>query len=229
MRYKCEGFIIHTVESISRKFVNKYRKLLLTWYQLNRRNFPWRREIGDYHIIVTEILLQQTKAERVANYYSTFFHKYPSWEKLYYNAKTKIEKDLKPLGLQKQRAKRLKDLSSTVGPRGPTTEQLRNNKDSFPSIGFYISRCIDVFIFNKKKAVIDTNINRILNRNFGKREKVDYRYDLELHQVADKLVPRNNPKEFNWAWLDLGALICKPKTPRCTDCPINSFCMKYNV
>ena len=99
----------------NRNDITFFRKSLLGWFELNKRSFPWRKDnISNYELIISEILLQRTKAETVAKYYPVFFNKYPSWQKLSKASIKDLEEILKPLGLYKHRAKRLHKILGNI-------------------------------------------------------------------------------------------------------------------
>ncbi len=205
-----------------------FRRIILRWFNKNGREFPWRKDsITDYELIISEILLQRTKAETVAMYYQTFFDKYPDWNSIKNTSVNDLEIILKPLGLYKQRAKRLSRLIQEYEDRNnklPKTSKAL--KDSVLS-PMYISAAYRLIILKEKAALLDVNMARVLNRFFLLKELKDLRDDEEIQQLATRVVRCEKCKEINWAILDFGALVCTASKPKCALCPFIDRCKYY--
>jgi DNA (cytosine-5)-methyltransferase 1 len=206
-----------------------FRKSLLKWFEHNGREFPWRKDnIPNYQVIISEILLQKTKAETVAKYYKTYFKKYPDWNKLLKATLNDLEDILKPLGLQKHRAKRLYKLAQEYKSKNGN---LPKNKEELNESGFatqYISGAYELFVLNRRAALIDVNMSRLLLRFFHPKEFQDVRNDKILIDLANNVLNVKSCKELNWAILDFSALICKSRKPKCQDCILQSRCEFFN-
>ena len=200
-------------------------EVLLEWYAKAGRHFLWRDEDRNpYELIVAEILLQKTKAEKVQEIYSAFLKKYQS---PYYLANASIEQvtcDIGSLGLQNRRAKTL----IAVGKHLQKLEKI-SIKDvqmiqDVSGVGRYIVNSVSCFGFGKKVPLVDANISRIYGRLLGIKTKRDPCEDEDLWEIAKKMLPNDRVKQFNWALIDLGSLICKPKKPNCEECPFLRLC-----
>jgi A/G-specific adenine glycosylase len=205
-----------------------FRKTLLNWFSNNKRDFPWRKEgVSGYELILSEILLQKTKASTVANYYSTFFNKYPDWEHLIEAATEDLETILKPLGLYKHRAIRiLKIINEYKEKNGNLPKNVNELQDSnFSSL--YISHAYEIFILKSRAALLDVNMNRVLSRYFDPRELKDVRNDKPMQELAQQVVNIASCKELNWAILDYAAMICTSRKPKCPECKLNARCKQY--
>jgi A/G-specific adenine glycosylase len=202
---------------------------MLSWFEENARIFPWRSEsLTAYEIIISETLLQRTKAETVAKFYSDFLIKYPDWKTL---AETKleiIESDLKPLGLNKQRAKRIKELAIELVKRNGVLPSTRLELDEISMFGQYIANAIELQIFNRPKPLIDVNMARVLERYFGPRQLSDIRYDRYLQELSHKVANHQDSKLISWAILDFAALVCKSRKPLCTECILKTNCKYFS-
>jgi A/G-specific adenine glycosylase len=207
-----------------------FREKLLEWFDIHQRSFPWRKEgLTRYEVIISEILLQRTKAETVAKYFPVFLRKYPDWEALIKASTEDLEEILRPLGLYKHRAKRLfriiEEYKEKSGILPENTRQLQESNLST----LYISNAYELFILNKKSPLLDVNMARVFGRYFSTGEVKDVRHEKELQSFSKRVVRVKRCKELNWAILDFAALVCKPKKPDCRNCPLSSRCRFYKV
>lgn len=204
------------------------QKSLLDWFCINGRDFPWRKQgIQNYQILLSEILLQRTKAETVAKYYSTFFDKYPDWQTLGEATLYELEEIIKPLGLYTQRAKRIYSIAQGIKKRLGNMPTNRQEVEDSGFVGLYIANAYELFVLKNRKPLLDVNMSRLLKRLFNQGEFKDVRLDKEIQIIADLLVNNKKCKELNWAILDFASMICKSKNPLCEQCILKSNCMYY--
>lgn len=230
-----ENLLIIYIVSLSKSLVNvkKAHKIkvcqqgILKWFEFNKRDFPWRKEsMTTYNYIISEILLQRTKAETVAKFYPTFIERYPSWESIESTELTELESYLKPIGLHRQRAQRLKALAKKITSIDGNLPIIKDELATFPFFGQYITNAVYLFVFERPSPLLDVNMARVLERIFGKRIKADIRYDEYLQKLSHQFVNHARSKELNWGILDFAALVCKIK-PLCSQCPIQTICKYY--
>lgn len=215
--------------AVTAKNISEFQQILLIWFYKNGRHFPWRnKRLTQYQIVIAEVLLQRTKAETVSKFYSQFIKDFPNWSKLAESNTIHIEEYLKPVGLNRQRSKRLKSLALEMVKRKGKIPEERSDLESIPFMGQYIANAVELIIYNKPTPLIDVNMSRVLERYFGKRKMVDIRYDPYLQKLAAKVVNNEKSKELNWAILDYGALICRAQNPWCSICKLNSKCVYFN-
>lgn len=208
--------------------LNYFRKIILKWFAVNKRDFPWRKEdISNYRLILSEIFLQRTRAENVAKFYDQFFYKYPDWGTLTHASIAELEIILKPLGLYKHRAKRIHKIAKEYEIRNGRLPKNRNELGESNLASLYISNAFELFILKKKAALLDVNMTRVLSRYFGLKCKGDVRHDNEMQEFAFKIVNSNKCREINWGILDFAALVCKSSKPKCSDCELMSNCMYF--
>lgn len=214
--------------TITVKNISRFQETLLTWYETEGRHFPWRnKSLTQYQIIISETLLQRTKAETVSKFYTKFIKEFPNWMCLADTKTEDIEEYLIPIGLYRQRAKRLKNLAIEMVKRKGKLPKDRAELESMPFIGQYIANSIELIIYNQPSPLIDVNMARLLERYFGKRKMADIRYDPYLQNLCYKVVKHQRAKEINWAILDFAALICKTHKPLCESCPLKSKCFYF--
>jgi len=202
------------------------RERILEWYKDNKRDFPWRKSKSLFQILITEILLQKTIALNVKNIYNDFFTKYPDFSEINNADLTKLQSDIKSLGLSNKRAKILKDLSKMIitdyeGEIPHDPEMLRK----INGIADYVSSAFVCFGLNHRTFFFDVNIKRFIQRIFAPQ---DEKVNLEtIYTELDKLLPKNDFKYLYWAILDFGSLICSKNKPKCELCPISDSCVYY--
>jgi len=201
------------------------RRLLL-WFDHKGRFFPWRSGgLSNYQYVVTEVLLQRTRAEAVSAIFENFFKKYPDWRALAEAQNKDLRDFLKPLGLWQRRAVTLHNLATEMSFRGPVFLGDRAVVEKLPGVGQYIANAIELLINGKPMPLLDTNMARVIERYFRPRVLADIRYDPWLQEITAHLVRiSREPVKLNWAILDLGAMVCLPKEPRCDSCPLTRGC-----
>jgi A/G-specific adenine glycosylase len=208
-----------------------FQEVLIDWFERNGREFPWRVRSTPYSILIAEKLLQQTAVRtELVEIFNKLVSNYPSLESLANSQVTDLEKMIEPLGL-KYRADEFYKIANEIikNYNGKVPRDFDKLKE-LPGVGEYTARAILSFAFNEDIAVVDTNVARFLHRIFGIKEPIPSNpaRKKSLIELAEKLIPRGKSKKFNLAILDLCAMICKPKNPRCSECPINAYCNDYS-
>jgi A/G-specific adenine glycosylase len=214
---------------ISAKKISHFQEVLLMWFDTNGRHFPWRnKRLTQYQIIIAEILLQRTKADTVSKFYSQFIKDFPNWTSLAEADTSTIEQYLKPIGLYRQRAKRLKNLALEMVKRKGKLPRDRAKLESIPFMGQYIANAVELIIYKQSSPLIDVNMSRLLERYFGKRKMADIRYDPYLQKLSYSVVNHSRAKEINWGILDFAALVCQARKPKCEKCYLKKGCNYYS-
>jgi len=218
--------------TLSDKFFKKrqksFVKRMLQWYESNKRAFSWRtRVLTPYQVLILEIMLQRTPAERVDRLFSKFLNKYPDPYALFKSSDEELELDIQTLGLQKRRRKLLKDLAAHLIEKCDGQVPIKNEELlQLPCVGRYAANAVLCYSHGKSVPLIDTNASRVLGRVFGLRVSSDPSSDKHLWIFAQKILPKKKVREFNWALIDFGALLCKPKNPLCGECPMCDICVE---
>lgn len=201
------------------------RANLLLWWHENGRSFPWRETNNPFHILISEILLQRTRAEQVVAVYNAFIARYSSPDQIAADNLETIKSTIYSLGLPQRAdtlfnmAHQLTDLYDNKVP--DTYKQLR----TLSGVGDYIACAVCCFAFNQSVSVIDTNTVRIIGRMSGIKTDAESRRKRVIRDLHNLLLDHENPREYNYAMLDLGAVICTSLAPRCSDCPIKDHCV----
>lgn len=198
---------------------------LLDWYRVNRRDLPWRRTKSPYEILVSEVMLQQTRVETVRDYYRRFLERFPDAQSLAGAPETDVLKIWEGLGYYtrarnlQQAAKAVVDLYGGVFPDNAAA--LR----TLPGVGAYTAAAVASIAFGEAAPAIDGNVKRVASRLFGIREDINQPASLRRIQAAlDEAIPTADPGGFNQAMMELGATLCLPRAPRCDLCPVARRC-----
>ena len=206
------------------------RKSVLKWFGNCGRCFPWRKaRLSLYRRIITEVLLQRTQAEAVARFFDNFMEEFPGWPALARASTRRIGAVIKPIGLWRRRAKSLSALASVMARRRGRFPKTREAIEELPGVGQYIANAILLFAWDQPEPLLDVNMARVLERFFGPRALVDIRFDPGLQALARDVVQGSRAVEVNWAILDLAAMICRTRNPRCEECPLRFRCRRFGV
>jgi len=201
---------------------------LIEWYNLNKRNLPWRETSNPYFIWISEIILQQTRVDQGISYYYKFIKYFPTIHDLAISSEEDVLKLWQGLGYY-SRARNLhysaKYIMANYNGKFPI-----NYKDilDLKGIGPYTAAAISSIAFGLPYAVVDGNVVRVLSRVFN----IDIPYDTNegkkiFNQKAQELILRSDPSSYNQALMEFGALQCKPKLPNCSICVFQNNCIAF--
>ncbi len=206
----------------------RFRRTLLGWYRRKGRDLPWRRTSDPYHILVSEVMLQQTQVDRVVPKYHEWLVKYPSLEALASAAEDDVAATWRPLGYN-IRPRRLHAIArESVSRYGGRLPSDRETLLSFKGIGAYTAGAIRSFAFRERAAILDTNVARVLFRVFVRRgDPKAHAMKKHLWAVSEAIVPYKHVFDFNQALMDLGATVCVARKPKCDECPMTSLCSSF--
>jgi A/G-specific adenine glycosylase len=198
---------------------------LLAWYEVEARDLPWRRTLDPYAILVSEIMLQQTRVETVIPYYERFLRGFPTLENLARAHLDDVLKAWEGLGYYR-RAQHLHAAARQVVEQhgGRIPEDLPALR-ALPGIGPYTAAAVASIAFGGDEPALDGNVVRVLSRLFrvpGDPARAATRRSLEA--LSQSLVPPGQARDFNQALMDLGARACRPRAPRCEECPVEPLC-----
>jgi A/G-specific adenine glycosylase len=206
------------------KHARAFTKKLLAWYARNARDLPWRKTRDPYRVVVSEFMLQQTQVSRVLEYYPRFLDRFPTVETLARARPKAVREAWEGLGYY-ARAANLHALARVVsktydGTLPDNVEQL----DELPGVGRYTAGAVACFAYEKPVPTVDTNVNRVIQRAFGNAERG--MRNAELWRLASMIVPKNGKRawRFNQALMELGALVCTARSPKCPRCPVREEC-----
>jgi len=201
---------------------NSFHRDLLTWHGEHGRSFPWRDSgLSPWFVLMAEMCLHRTRADQVAPVFRQLRRLAPTPAAMVANADQALE-TMGSLGLR-WRAENLVSVARTLveqfGGRVPDGElELR----SLPGVGDYVAQAVLCFGFGKRAVLVDTNTVRITGRVFGRDKPRRWQLRLDLYRLSGAEGP---DAAFNYALLDLGALVCRAGKPRCDACPVRTHCV----
>jgi A/G-specific adenine glycosylase len=208
--------------------LDRIRGGLLRWFKEHARDLPWRRTRDPYAILVAEVMLQQTQVDRVVPKYHEWLERYPSLQALASAAEEDVTETWRPLGYN-IRPRRLHAIAresvTRYGGQLPADEETLR---SFKGIGAYTAGAIRSFAFRERAAIVDTNVARVLFRVFvADGDPKAHAMRKHLWAMSEALVPRKDVFDFNQALMDLGAMVCVARKPKCLVCPLTKLCASY--
>ena len=205
-----------------------FSKIIIEWYNLNKRDLPWRITKDPYYIWLSEIILQQTRVNQGLSYYEKFVKNFPTIEDLANAKDDKVMKLWQGLGYY-NRARNMhttaKHITNILNGEFPNSyEEIIKLK----GVGEYTAAAISSFCFEESKAVVDGNVYRLLSRYYGIFTPIDSTAGKkEFKILANELISKKTPGIYNQAIMEFGALQCKP-VPNCTSCPLKNSCISFN-
>ncbi|MDE6576339.1 MAG: A/G-specific adenine glycosylase [Opitutales bacterium] len=205
---------------------------LVEWFRVHHRTMPWRTNSTIYHRLVSEFMLQQTQVATVIPYFNRWIEKFPTLEALAMAPENDVAKAWEGLGYYARARNLHKTAQILVSQRRSFLglwPQTISEWEKLPGVGHYTARALASIAQNQPIAVIDGNVIRVLCRlnaitqPFNSKDQA-LRF---LDPLAQRYLPPDQSSAYNEAIMELGALICKPGTPLCGECPIANACLGY--
>jgi A/G-specific adenine glycosylase len=210
--------------------VERIRRKLVAWYRTEARDLPWRRTSDPYAILVSEVMLQQTRVETVIPYFERFMRQFPTIDSLARASVDDVLRAWEGLGYYRRAqnlhrtAKRIAESHEGTVPR--TAKELLR----LPGIGAYTAAAVASIAYGGDDFVVDGNVARVLSRLFLVRgEPTRALTKKRLRGLAENLMDRTDPSASNQGLMDLGARICVPKKPACAACPVCAECDAHHL
>ncbi|HWQ56999.1 MAG TPA: A/G-specific adenine glycosylase [Bryobacteraceae bacterium] len=203
-----------------------FRTRLLAWYGRRRRDLPWRTTLDPYRIWVSEIMLQQTRAQTAIPYYQRFLERFPTVESLAAASEEGVLAAWSGLGYySRARNLHLAAKQAAAGGFPRDYESIR----ALPGVGPYTAAAIASIAFGLAHAALDGNVMRVIARlEDDAADLSSSRTRERLRGIAQELLDPRRPGEFNQAMMELGATVCVPRVPDCGACPVRSQCRAYS-
>ncbi len=190
---------------IDNQDIKKFQKIIWDFYKKNKRNFPWRETKDPYNILVSEIMLQQTQADRVIVFYERWIKQFPNFTSLAGAKFSEIYPLWQGLGYNRRALNLQKTAQKAITEYNGKLPQNISLLEEFPGIGPYTARAVSIFSYNTPVACIETNIRRVfIHHFFPKKKAVD---DKEILKLANQSLDLKNPREWHWALMDYGAYL----------------------
>jgi len=215
---------------VDARIASEFGRRLRAWYRRNARDLPWRQTRDPYRVLVSELMLQQTQVARVVDYYAAFLDRFPTLADVARARPARVTEAWDGLGYY-ARARNLHKLARTVTDNGraphntlpPDASDLRG----LPGIGAYTAGAVSSFAYERRAALVDTNVARVLERVFAPGTRVKTTAGQRtVWTIAESILPRTGRATWthNQALMELGALICTARVAHCGKCPVRSVC-----
>ena len=205
--------------------LSRFRKNLLGWFAEFQRDLPWRRTRDPYRIWLSEIMLQQTRVAAATPYYERFLEQFPSVDSLARAPQEEVLRLWSGLGYYSRARNLQKAAQQIVSKHNSVFPSKPEEALALPGIGAYTAAAILSIAYQKKHAVLDGNVARVIARLNAIRG--DLRANgtwQKLQKAADCLLQERLPGDWNQAMMELGATLCSPRSPQCLLCPVSEFC-----
>jgi A/G-specific adenine glycosylase len=196
-----------------------FRRALLAWYDANRRDLPWRRTSDPYAIWLSEIMLQQTRVAAVLDHYRIFLERFPNISSLAAASEDSVLAAWSGLGYYRRARMLHKCAAEVVDQHSGNFPHTAEALLALPGIGRYTAAAVASIAFQQPVAVVDGNVERILDRLTGRTL-----LPTQCWRHAQQLLAPSRPGDFNQALMELGATVCLPRQPRCLICPVRKYC-----
>ncbi|MDI3340296.1 MAG: A/G-specific adenine glycosylase [Sphaerobacter sp.] len=204
------------------------QRRLLAWYRAHRRDLPWRRTRNPYHILVAEVMLQQTQVDRVIPKYHAFLARFPTIAALAAAPTAEVIRAWAGLGYNRRAVNLQRTAQAVVERHGGELPRDLNALLALPGIGRYTAGAIACFAYEQDVGIVDTNIRRVLHRLFiGPELPVPQATPRAIQALADRLVPPGEGYDWNQGLMEFGAVHCTARKPACVVCPLRSHCRAY--
>lgn len=202
------------------------RKALLPWYRRHRRDLPWRRTNDPYLVWLSEVMLQQTTVKTATPYYEAFVARFPTLEALAQAPEEDVLAQWSGLGYY-HRARNLVRAARHIAERheGLFPKTL-DAALAVPGVGLYTASAVLSIVYGAPLPVVDGNVRRVLARLFALRGP-EWAKDAAYYNLAEELLDRDAPGDFNQALMELGATVCTPRKPACLACPLRKACRAF--
>jgi A/G-specific adenine glycosylase len=198
---------------------------LLAWYDLNKRPLPWRETRDPYKIWLSEVILQQTRIAQGTDYYHRFLSAFPDVHSLAAAAEQDVLKLWQGLGYYSRARNMHHTAIQIVEKHNGGFPQTADGLKQLKGIGDYTAAAIASICFDEPVSVLDGNVARLISRLFAFEKAVDTNSGRnEITALANTMMDKHHPGTFNQAMMEIGALVCTPKSPSCNDCPLAFGC-----
>ena len=208
-----------------RRHLPALRRSLLRWFHIHQRDFPWRRTSNWFHLLLAEMMLRRTRADQVVPVYTEFCKRFTTPREALHADPREFQKILQPLGLtwrSRQLRQTVHYLNDSFATRHPVPDDAL---EEIPGVGPYSNAVLRNRLFQERVAAVDSNVARLICRLLGRPHHAESRRNREIIALANRFGNSPHSQDLNLAILDLSALICKPRTPVCLQCPLQKLCM----
>ncbi len=210
--------------------IPEFQRALLAWFHRRKRDLPWRRTHNPYRIWLSEVMLQQTRVGAVAPYYRRFLRRFPTLRAL---ARARYDQVLRlwgGLGYYRRARNLHRAAKEVVAQHAGRFPHEPEAALALPGVGRYTAAAVLSIAYGAPLAVVDGNVARVLARLAALPGDLRARHRWkQLQGTAQELLAPGTPGDWNQAMMELGATVCTPRVPRCTECPVSRWCRAYRL
>lgn len=207
-------------------WIESLRCIVEDWFAQNERDFPWRQTSNSFHVLIAEVLLRRTQAQRVVEPYLHLIEQYPDVQDMAVADAIQLRDWFRPLGLV-NRALHLVEAANIILERysGEIPDDL-SEIERLPGLGRYSACAVLCLVHGGSVPMIDESSGRLLRRLMGLNSAGPAYSDKDLFDRAQRLIPHNESRSFNLGLLDIAAIYCHVNSPECGQCPLRSLCVR---
>jgi len=198
--------------------------LVLQWFAYNGRDFPWRKTMNPYHILIAEILLRRTQANRVVEPYLRLIERFPTPEALSHADISELRQLFQPLGLIKRADWLIDGAKLIVREHNGLVPSSLDTLSTLPGMGVYSSRAVICLAYDEAVPMVDESSGRLLRRLLNRSPSGPAYSDRQLLKIAEAILPAEHARDFNLGLLDIAYVYCHYKLPDCPNCPLVRIC-----
>jgi len=207
-------------------WLNDFQEKLLAWFAVNRRPLPWREDYQPYHVWISEVMLQQTQMERGVAYFRRWIARFPDVAAVAAAERDELLQYWEGLGYYSRLDNLRRTARALIERHGGALPDQIEQLQQLPGIGRYTAAAIASIAFDRDVALADANVTRLFARLFDLDQPLYNGAGRRLvEEIATALLPPGRARNYNQALMELGALLCTPKAPRCPVCPLNGLCL----
>ncbi len=217
------------VETILKDFsVKDFQKDLIQWYLEEKRDLPWRKDKDPYKVWVSEVMLQQTRVDTVIPYFNRFMEKYPTLESLAAAEEQELLKIWEGLGYY-SRIRNLHQAVREVQEKyDGVVPKTRKELEQLKGVGSYTAGAVLSIAYDQPEPAVDGNVMRVLSRILNIEDDIAKTKTKKMFEnIVSEIISREDPSSFNQGLMELGALICTPRSPSCLLCPVREHCRAF--
>lgn len=214
--------------TLNELYKKQVRNALVSWFEVEKRDLPWRKTKDPYKIWVSEVMLQQTKVDTVIPYYERFIAKYPSLESLANADEEELLKEWEGLGYYSRARNLQAGVKEVVEHYDCNVPSTRKEISKLKGVGPYTAGAVLSIAYGVPEHAVDGNVMRVLSRLLLIKEDIAKPKTKKIFEEAVmELIDRENPSAFNQGLMELGAVICTPTKPKCLLCPVREYCSAF--
>ncbi|MCY8036433.1 A/G-specific adenine glycosylase [Bacillus sonorensis] len=220
--------MIDLKKKLEQKNIQQFQEDLISWYEKEKRDLPWRSDTDPYKIWVSEVMLQQTRVETVIPYFNNFIDKFPNIKALAEADEEKVLKAWEGLGYY-SRVRNLQSAVKEVHERyGGVVPSSKEEFGGLKGVGPYTRGAVLSIAYNQPVPAVDGNVMRVMSRILSVWDDIAKPKTKTLFEnIVEAFMSKDKPSEFNQGLMELGAVICTPKSPSCLLCPVREHCSAF--